>query len=184
MDEDEQNPYYPITNRQRYPSIPHGNAEVTAPSNQNIELQHQYQQLQEQNNQLQSQCNQIQIQHNRLQTEHSVLQLQYSRLQSYLSLRQNALERVSLILKVYHAASPIEHHEENDASFTNASPADRSLYDTSRSQKIEPVIKEERQIAPAIKDERQIAPVVKGEGKIAIQPTNLSPVLIIHSYRR
>ncbi|KAK6598276.1 hypothetical protein H4I95_08886 [Botrytis cinerea] len=153
MNEDKKSLYYPITNRQRYPSIPLESAEVTAPSNQNIGLQYQYQQLQEQNNQLQSQCNQIQIQHNRLQTEHSILRLQYSRLQSYFSLRQNALERVSLISKVYHAANLIEHDEENDESLAHASSADRSLYNTSRSQKIEPAIKEDRQIAPVIKEE-------------------------------
>ncbi|KAM0162191.1 hypothetical protein ACHAPC_011218 [Botrytis cinerea] len=153
MNEDKKSLYYPITNRQRYPSIPLESAEVTAPSNQNIELQYQNQQLQEQNNQLQSQYNQIQIQHNRLQMEHSILRLQYSRLQSYFSLRQNALERVSLISKVYHAANLIEHDEENDESLAHASSADRSLYNTSRSQKIEPAIKEDRQIAPVIKEE-------------------------------
>ncbi|TEY28276.1 hypothetical protein BOTCAL_1038g00030 [Botryotinia calthae] len=177
MDEDNQNPYYPITNRQRYPSIPPQNAEVTAPSNQNIELQYQCQQLQyqnglfqvhneqlrDQNNQLQSQCNQIQIQHSSLQIEHSTLQLQYSGLQSYLGLREQALRRVSSASNLHRAASLIEHYKEDDASLAHASSADRRLYDTLRSQKIEPAIKEEHQIAPVIKEERQIAPVIKEE---------------------
>ncbi|TGO53718.1 hypothetical protein BCON_0119g00090 [Botryotinia convoluta] len=147
MEEDNQNPYYPITDRQRYPSFPPENGEVHARSGQNIDLQFQ-------RHQLQYQYSQLQMQHNNLQTH---------RLQLHVRRDPIALERISLALNQVHGASLVKHDDDHEAPAENAAPVGGHRYITRSSQKTEPVVKGERKIEPVVKEEPQVAPVVKEE---------------------
>ncbi|TGO13645.1 hypothetical protein BPAE_0721g00010 [Botrytis paeoniae] len=170
MEEDNQNPYYPVTDRQRYPSFPPETAEIHARPNKDIDLQfqrhqlqYQHDQLQIQHEQLQSQHNQLQMQHNYLQTKHNDPQSKYNRLQFHIRRDPLALERITLALNQVHGASLFKHDDEHEAPAANGPPVAGHRYITRSTHKTERVVKGERKIEPIVKEEPQVAPFVKEE---------------------
>ncbi|KAF5868698.1 uncharacterized protein Bfra_012028 [Botrytis fragariae] len=172
MEEDDQNPYYPITDRQRYPSFPPEDTDVHACSGQNIDLQfqrhqlqNQYDQLQMQHEQLQSQYNQLQMQHNNLQTTHNELQSKHNRLRSHVCNDPIALQRITLALNLVHGASLVK-HDEHEAPAANLAPVGGHRYITRRTKKTETVVKGERKMEPDVKEEPRVATVIKEERNV------------------
>ncbi|TGO86077.1 hypothetical protein BPOR_0337g00020 [Botrytis porri] len=167
MDENNQNPYYPITDRQRYPALSPENGDVHARPNQNVDLQFQHQQLQMQHEELQTQYNQLQMQHNDLQTKHNGLQSNYNRLKFHVRRDPLAFQRVIHAWKQDHDSSLVEHDDEYEAPVANAAPVADRRYITRSIQKTEPVVKGERKTEPVVKKEYQVASIIKEEPKAA-----------------
>ncbi|TGO14614.1 hypothetical protein BTUL_0050g00090 [Botrytis tulipae] len=154
MDEYHQNPYYPITDPQQYPSFPLENAEISAGPDQDIDfhflsrqLQLHNEHLQNENEELRSQYNQLQMQHsdlqdkqNDLQDKHDVLQSSHRRLQLHIRDDPIASERLFLAArKIYHA-SLAQHDNDHEAPAESVAPTGGHRYITRSTQKTQPAV--------------------------------------------